>query len=112
MVIRSLNFSVVLGKLSLWCILLIIFFNTIYNLCRGMRLSLPKSIKGVSVTSITAYDISSVCNSVYAHNFPESSIPVSNSSIDNLRVPLDDLKGKLNSKLVSFLKFALRYLSD
>ena len=77
--------------------LCLICFNTVYHtytyiylyLCSGMRLSLPPSIDSVPITSVTAYDISSVANEVYNHNFHH-----------NRSSKLDNKGGKLCPKLV------------
>jgi site-specific DNA-cytosine methylase len=48
----------------------------VFGCCRGMRLSLPKSIRGREVKSITAYDCSNTVNDIYDYNFhrPTSSV--------------------------------------
>jgi hypothetical protein len=42
----------------------------------GMRLSLPRQIKGVPVKEITAFDINRVANQFYEYNFHSSSSPL------------------------------------
>lgn len=58
----------------------------------GMRLSLPETIDKVPITSVTAYDISSVANEVYRHNFHRDESH-----------KLDEKGGMLCPKLVSSL---------